>query len=155
MRSEMQPGPSAPYPPPPYAPDPRREDDEHVKLLVVFHYVMAGLIGLFALLPLIYVAMGVFFVAGGGPMSAPGAPRMVGWLFIAVGGIVCVVGESLALLTFFAARALSARRNWTFCMVVASLNTLHAPLGTALGVFTLIVLMRSSVKATFQSGTDV
>ena len=38
-------------------------------------------------------------------------------------------------------------------MVVAGVACTFAPLGTALGVFTIIVLMRDSVKELFEAGT--
>ena len=37
----------------------------------------------------------------------------------------------------------------TFCVVVAAISCCFTPLGTVLGVFTLIVLFRPSVKALF------
>jgi hypothetical protein len=151
----MQPPPAGQwYASPPRAPDPRLQDDEHLKLLVVFHYVMSVLIALFSLIPLIYVGMGALMLNGGGfmttPSSGPPPPAFVGWFLIALGGAVMVVGETFAVLTLVAARSLAARRNWLLCVVVACFNTLHAPLGTALGVFTLIVLLRPSVKTAFQ-----
>jgi hypothetical protein len=129
------------------------QDDEHLKLLVVFHYVMSVFIALFSLLPLLYVGMGALMLKGGGfmatPSSGPPPPAFVGWFLIAIGGVVTLVGETFAVLTFAAARSLAARRNWMFCVVVACFNSLHAPLGTALGVCALIVLFRPSVKTAF------
>ena len=37
-------------------------DEEHLRLLSIFHYVVAGLGALFSLFPLIYTAMGAFFI---------------------------------------------------------------------------------------------
>jgi len=45
---------------------------------------------------------------------------------------------------------LRARRHRTFSMVVAAINCLHIPIGTALGVFTFIVLGRQSVRKLYQ-----
>ncbi len=53
-------------------------------------------------------------------------------------------------LTAYAGRCLRARKNYTFLLVMAALNgTFIMPLGTLLGVFTFVVLMRPSVKALF------
>ena len=41
---------------------------------------------------------------------------------------------------------LRARKHWTFSIVVAAIDCLHFPLGTVLGVFTIIVLIRPSVR---------
>ena len=39
-----------------------------------------------------------------------------------------------------------------FCIVVAGVECMIMPFGTVLGVFTLIMLMKDSVKALFESG---
>jgi hypothetical protein len=39
-----------------------------------------------------------------------------------------------------------ARRHRIFSLVVAAINCLHMPMGTALGVFTIMVLTRDSVR---------
>lgn len=117
---------------------------------------MAAILALLSLIPLIYVAVGAMFITNMGGMatpstpSAPPPPAFVGWFFIAFGAIITFFGEVLALCTFFVGRSLAARKNWLFCVIIAAFNCLHMPLGTALGVFTLIVLLRQSVKATFQ-----
>ena len=59
------------------------------------------------------------------------------------------VGYALSL--FLAARYLAARRRHMFCVVVAAISCAFSPLGTVLGVFTLIVLYRPSVREQFSS----
>jgi hypothetical protein len=49
---------------------------------------------------------------------------------------------------------LSERRNPTFIMVIAAIQCLNMPLGTALGVFTIVVLQRASVKRLFEHPSD-
>ena len=41
------------------------------------------------------------------------------------------------------------RQNRMFSMVVGGLNCMNMPFGTALGVFTIIILMRPSVQAVY------
>ena len=45
---------------------------------------------------------------------------------------------------------ISARKHRTFSIAVAAINCLHIPLGTVLGVFTIIVLMRDSVRDVYE-----
>jgi len=53
-------------------------------------------------------------------------------------------------LTAYAGRCLKAKRNYIFILVIAALNcTFVMRLGTILGVFTFVVLMRPTVKALF------
>ena len=49
-----------------------------------------------------------------------------------------------------AGRYLLQRTHYTFCLVVAAIACLLMPFGTALGIFTIIVLMRPSVREMFE-----
>ena len=49
-----------------------------------------------------------------------------------------------------AARYLKQQKNKTFTYVVAVINCLSIPLGTVLGVFTLVILSKSSVEQLYQ-----
>lgn len=127
------------------------QDQEHLRLLSIFHYVMGGMTALFALFPLIYVIIGGVMVAGGmsGSAGSPPPPPAVGWFMIAIGVGVFLIGETMAACTIAAGRFLSARTHRVFCIVIAALHCLHAPFGTLLGVFTLIVLVKPSVRMLF------
>lgn len=62
------------------------KDDEHLRLLALFHYIVGGLAALFACLPLIHVGMGIMmlrnpeFLAGDQKGAPP--PAAIGYLFI-------------------------------------------------------------------------
>lgn len=70
---------------------------------------------------------------------------MIGWFYALFAVVVIVMG----IVNFMTARCLSRRKSRTFCLVVAGLNCLQVPLGTVLGVFTIVVLMRDSVRTKF------
>ena len=66
-------------------------------------------------------------------------------VFIAAGtsfaglGVISLVGlELMALLTFLASRFISQRTHHTYCMVIAGISCFGIPLGTALGLFTIM-----------------
>ena len=61
-------------------------------------------------------------------------------------------GWTLAIAIFLAGRFLTRRAHYMYCFVVAAIECLLMPFGTILGVFTIIVLVRPSVKALFQPG---
>jgi hypothetical protein len=63
--------------------------------------------------------------------------------------VVAAVIWALAGCMISAARCLQTYRHRVFYIVVAALCCRHAPLGTVLGVFTLIVLMRPTVVDLF------
>ncbi len=132
-------------------------DTSQLQLLSVFHYVVAGIVALFSLFPGIYVVMGLAIVVGEMPMDPgqtppPFDPRLFGWLFVAIGAGFMGVGLLLAAYMAYAGRCLARRRRHLLCMVVAGLACCFMPFGTVLGVFTLVVLSRPSVRESFQRG---
>ncbi len=128
-----------------------RKDREHLKLLSIFHYVVAGLTALFACFPIIHLIIGLAFVLNPGTFEAEGdmPPAFFGWFFVIFPALFILMGWAMAVLIFAAGRSLARQRRYTFCLVVAGLECLMMPFGTVLGVFTLVVLMRDSVKQAF------
>ncbi|KFL37202.1 hypothetical protein [Arenimonas donghaensis] len=125
--------------------------DDHLRLLAVFHYVFAG----FALLGMGFLALHYGFmtqVMDSAHWQDQANPPPEGlfdvfvW-FYAVMGLMLLLG---LVLNVIAARSLRARRRWVFCAVVAGLNCLQFPVGTVLGVFTLVVINRADVRASFR-----
>jgi hypothetical protein len=139
----------APSPGPPPGPSPA-QDAEHLRLLSIFYYILAGCAGLFSLLPVIHLLVGFGLLAAAtvDPAAAlPGA--LVGWIFVAIALFVITLGLGFAVALVIAGRSLAERRRYTFCLVVAGVSCLVMPLGTALGIFTILVLIRPSVRALF------
>jgi hypothetical protein len=73
----------------------------------------------------------------------------MGGVFGGIGLFIILLSAVWVVLDLLAGRYLAEARNRGFCMVVAALNCLSVPLGTALGVFTFVVLARPSVEARF------
>ena len=76
-------------------------------------------------------------------------PAFLGWLFLILGTSIIVLGWTFAALTVFAGRCISQRKHYTYCMVWACFECLSIPFGTVLGVCTIAVLNRASVKPLF------
>ena len=128
--------------------DTSAQDNEHLRLLAIFHWVLAGLMALFSLFPIIHLAMGVFMVIGEFDHQNP-PPAFMGWFFIVFASTFIVVGLAFSACIAHAARCLQRRVRYTYCLVIAGLSCMFMPFGTVLGVFTLITLMKPSVKAQF------
>ena len=128
------------------------QDEEHLRLLVVFHYVVAGMAALFALFPLIHLTIGVVMVIGSASMHGQSGapPAFIGWIFIAIAAMFMTLGWTFAAFVFAAARSLGKRRRLLFCTVMGGVECVFMPFGTVLGVFTILVLSRPSVKALFE-----
>ncbi len=134
--------------PPPLASD----DEQHLRLLAIFHYVVGGLTALCGCFPLIHVTVGLFMIFAPESMSngnAGAPPAFVGWLFTCLGGAMFIGFMAFAVCIVLAGRFIAGRRRYWFVFVLACLQCGVFPFGTALGVFTVIVLSRPSVKAVF------
>ena len=131
------------------------KDEDHLRLLTIFHYVLAGVTALFSMFPIMHIVMGLAVLSGdfGGPTNGEDFPKAFGWMFVIMGAMAIFFGLSLAVVIALAGRSLQLRRWRVFCLVAAGLMCMMMPLGTVLGVFTIIVLMRDSVKALFEPAT--
>jgi hypothetical protein len=127
-------------------------DNEHLKLLSIFYYVKGGITALFACIPIIHVVLGLVFIIAphvfGHGNDQP--PPFLGWLFLILGSFLILFGWTFAVLTLLAGRCIGRRKHYTFCLVVACIECLSVPFGTVLGIFTILVLNRASVKALFK-----
>ena len=128
-------------------------DAEQLNLLAIFHYIVAGLAAIFSFFPLIYTAVGVVFIfAARHGTTKPGEelpPEFLGWIFAVLGALLFLIGIAMAICVLVAGRSLALRRRYTFALVIACIQCLFVPFGTVLGVFTIVVLSRESVKALF------
>ena len=149
---------------PPLYRDQRKTDLDHLRLLSIFSYVSAGL----ALLGLLFIvfhyammhtmfgnpAFSQQFVAPNGVRRTVGPPfdprqffSMFLWFYVAFG----TWGVLMAVLNVVSGVCLGRHNNRTFSLVVAGLNCLRMPLGTALGAFTFVVLLRDSVRSLYEA----
>jgi hypothetical protein len=130
-----------------------KRDLEHLKLLTIFHFVLAGLVALIGSIFIFHLVMGILMLTGNMPGPRPGTPgappAFMGWFMFGLGAFMLLFSWSLALCLGIAGYCLSRRKGWMFCCLVAGFACLNAPLGTALGVFTLLVLLRPRVKDLF------
>jgi hypothetical protein len=126
-------------------------DDEQLRLLSVFHYVVAGMAGLFALFPIIHLIIGLFLVFAPNKFTGNGQlpPAFIGWFFVIFAALFIILGWIFAVLVLTAGRFLAQRKHYTFCLVMAGVECIFMPFGTVLGVFTIIVLTRESAKQLF------
>jgi hypothetical protein len=132
-------------------------DEEHLKMLSIFYYVLGGVSALLACIPIIHVTIGLFLITlSSSAHSAPGGrpPVIIGLLFVIIGGTVMLLGWTLAALKIYAGYCISKRKKRIFCLVIAVISCLGIPVGTVLGVFTFIVLMRPSVKDLYSQGSS-
>jgi hypothetical protein len=132
-------------PPPLSSPAPAHDKDaSDLRLLSNLYYAMSALSLLVSLIYLLMAGVSVF-TGMQQNWSDPGMAFMA-----ALMGFFGLFLLLKMVLEFVAARSLPQFRRRTFCMIVAALLCLNIPLGTALGVFTFIVLTRASVGERFE-----
>ena len=144
---------------PPLVRDQRKVDRGHVKLLAIFHFIGAGL-GLAGLLFLcIHYAFFNAFLSRPEIFESKGQtppPRQVIEMFGLFKWFYLVMGAWFvlsAVLNLVSAIGLFRLKWRTFSLVTAGINCLHMPMGTALGVFTIIVLLRESVVELYDAAS--
>jgi hypothetical protein len=128
------------------------QDAEHLQLLAIFHYVVGGLAALFSFFPLFYSVIGgvvLYAAEHPGPNNQEPPPAFLGWIFIVLGAVFFLAGVTMAICILIAGRCLSRRKSYSFALVMACIECLFVPFGTILGIFTIVVLSRESVKALF------
>jgi len=132
-------------------------DEEQLQLLAIFHYVVAGLATLFSFFPLLYTTVGAIFIfAARHGTAKPGEdlpPEFLGWIFAVLGSLLFLIGIAMAICILIAGRSLALRKRYLFVLVMACVECLFIPFGTILGVFTIVVLSRESVRGLFSAAT--
>jgi hypothetical protein len=144
---------NAPMPPPQgYAPPPQgyvSQDESHLNLLAILHYVYAGLLIFSGFAGAIYIVIGVG-VAESMPHTRGGPPpELFATIFTVVGVLIAVICWTKSAFLFWAARSMQKRQRHTLCFVMACIECIAVPMGTILGVFTIMTLNKPSVKALF------
>jgi hypothetical protein len=129
------------------------QDDEHLRLLSIFHYVFAVFNAVFASIPIIHVIIGLTLLVAPNKFGGHGEPppAFIGLLFVMIGSGCILLGWTAAIFIAVSGKFLAQRRRYTFCFVIACIECLFVPFGTVLGIFTIIVLGRESVKQLFKA----
>lgn len=147
MQSELEP--DVPLSPPGLT----TVDADHLKILAIFHYVYAGLVALCGCCLSVYMVPGLIFAtAAHDPNMQNPPPRELGYVMIGFAGLGMLVVWGSAALIALSGRKLQQRSGHLFCTIIAGVMCLFVPVGTILGIFTLVVLMRPSVKQAFGAG---
>jgi len=136
-----------------------RTNNEQLRLLSIFYFVFGGLSLFVALILLVYMAvLGAIFSSpairdsiesSGTNMETP--MTIVASVFIAIIILVTAIG----ILQIIAGFKLRKKTHRIFSLVMGIIALPSFPLGTALGVFTIVVLTRDSVIEMYNKQPDL
>ena len=143
--------------PPPILNPQEIKDGEHLKLLTIFHYVVGGITILFSSIFILHVVMGISMATHpemwGGGKAGPPPPVFIGYFMAAFAGAFVLTGWTIGALTIYSGCCIKQRARRMFSLVMAGINCAFFPFGTALGVFTFVVLLRDSVMRIYGTPT--
>ena len=129
------------------------QDADQLRLLGLLSQIYGWLTFVFSGFFLLYFLFAFAMMSQPGFFGPPNvAPPLFFRSFLLVVGFFGIGLSWLnAGLSLYACICLRERRNWNWVMVASCLHCLNMPLGTALGVFSIIVINRPSVRRLFAS----
>jgi hypothetical protein len=71
-----------------------KQDEEHLRLLSIFHYVVAGLAALIACFPIFHLIFGVIMIVASDKFAGSGQPppAFIGWIFVVFASVFILLG---------------------------------------------------------------
>jgi hypothetical protein len=125
---------------------------EHLRTLSIFHYLLGALTFLVAGMFVVHLIGGALAMSELSADERARLPVGFGSGFTLYGTIGIVGGWSLAALNAISGWCLARRKFRGVSLVVAALNLAWPPVGTGLGIITLIILARDSVRRQYAAG---
>ena len=123
---------------------------KHISTLSVLHYVYGALVCAGGVVALVFLGVGTLLSSELVMDGAQDAPvEWLGPFFQYLGITLFILLEVWGLLIMLSGHWISQSRNRTGSMIIAVLCLLSVPFGTALGVFTLVVLSDDAVMADY------
>ena len=131
------------------------DDFSHLNSLSICFKFFAALLGCGGFLPLIHITVGFLLATGSIPMenanqSESGLSLLIGGLFVLVGFLVMAMIFTFSFFSWKCGEWILKREKYVGVTICAAIACTSVPLGTLLGVFTLIVINRPQVKAEFE-----
>jgi len=130
------------------------ERESQLQILAIFHYVVGGLAALFACLPIFHLMIGISLLT-----ELPNLFRqeetlfpflIIPVMFILIPAALILAGWAFSICIAIAGRFLQTRKHHTYCLVMGGVETVFFPFGTALGIFTLLLITKPEVKELFE-----
>jgi hypothetical protein len=125
------------------------KDESDLRTLSILHYVWSALLGCSAIGVVGYFAMIGGIVANAPSAGDPQGAQVAAGMMIVMGVVTFVLMIPLFILHLMAAAGLKKKTRYMLIMIMSGFACLSMPLGTALGIWTIITLSRPGVKQLF------
>ncbi|MCE5266554.1 MAG: hypothetical protein LLG00_01535 [Planctomycetaceae bacterium] len=121
---------------------------KRLRLLAVMHYSAAGIVALVTLLPLWFFGLGLLHLFW--PDRRHGdMDGAAGLILVVFAGPLVVVGWAFSICSFLVGVNLACRRRYSLCRLLSLILIFFAPIGTILGLATMVALGRPATAALF------
>ena len=122
-------------------------DQEHLKILSIVHYIFGSLQALLSCILIVHFVLGLVMATVPQALGHGQPPPVwFGLAMSALSGCFMLVGWLFGGLTIYSGYCIRRRRARGFSLIMAAINCLSIPFGTALGICTIVVLTRPSVR---------
>jgi hypothetical protein len=134
------------------------EDIRYLNLLAIFHLIVAGIVGFFSCAPLLNLFIGIPTLEGvpyaleQGEFLSQQILAPILYILLPVG--MTVIGWMFAIAIGLNGYYIKNRKWLAYCLVMGGVETIFMPFGTVLGVFTIILLTKKSIKNLFDRVED-
>jgi hypothetical protein len=131
-------------------------DEEHLRLLSLFHFIKGGITAAFSLLGLLYFLFLGFLMKMGNRFNMPSYSyteefpvEFMSYIFM-IGGVIVLLILLSGILQLVSGYYLKRKEYHLFSFIIGIIEILEIPYGTILGLMTLIVLSRDSIKRKYE-----
>ena len=131
-------------------------DGEHLKLLSVFHYIKGAITILTSSFFILHFVMFAIFSKLAenpeftGDEFGSEFPFAIFTVLTILFGVFILLGITFGILQIISGISIKKRKNRIFSFLIAILELIFIPYGTILGVLTIVVLQRDSVKNLYE-----
>ncbi len=121
------------------------QDREYLKLLSIFYYVLGGIYAFLSIGLVFYsVWSWSYFFQTTSEQNSTSLIILIPTL------LALLIGLTHSILLIASGRSLAKRKRYWFSFIVACIECVFLPFGTILGVLTLIILLRDSVRTLYR-----
>ncbi len=131
-------------------------NNEHLRLLEIFHYISGGLTILFSSLFIFHLVFMSFFMMN--PEFFPNEsvqaceinPEQFMSFFVYIFGFMIFLGITYGVAQIISGRFIKKRKGRLFSIIVSIPNILFIPYGTILAILTIIILDKKNIKELYE-----